>query len=587
MSRVLIVVFLLAILAWPALALDPARSLDLYDLDVWRDGLPQYLVRAVCQTRDGYLWFATMEGLVRFNGLTFEIFDQRNTPALRSARIRALYEARDGALWIATVGGGVVRRQNGRFTVLTKENGLADDSVISIVETSDGLWIGTANGLNRYRDGRMTQYLAGQEISALAAGRDGSLWIGTTKGLYRNFAPVVPDPVDALAIARDGTVWAGARDHVLRIAPGRATRESIALPIATVYVHHVIEDSRGTIWLATSPGGLLRLRDGKFDLLDKTKGLPSSSVRALAEDREGSLWIGTDSGLARLEDLKFVTYTARHGLPEDNVRVVTEARDGGLWVGTYGGGLGRLRDGRMTRFTTKDGLASDKIDALAALRDGTLLVSTPRGVQTLRDGRFEAFTLDRPTGPDVRVMLESRNGDLWLGTYDGLLQVRGRTILQRLRTGLKPHSEDDVFDAISRTLGVQFRKRDVIGGGNRILLVDDDLINLHIASQLLSQLGFAVTVAHDGREALALLDASPFDAVLLDIEMPGMDGRATVKEIRAREACLDLPVIAMSAHGRDVLVAGMTDYLAKPIDAAGLGEVMARYLGSAAAKPPR
>ena len=472
MLRTLLAAALLAILAWPSFALDPARPLDLYDVDVWRDGLPQYLVRAVHQTRDGYLWFATMEGLVRFNGLTFEVFDQRNTPALRTSRIRGLHESRDGALWIATAGGGVVRHHEGRFTALTKADGLADDSVVAIAETRDALWFATANGLSRYRDGRFTTHLAGTEITALAAEANGTLWIGSARGLLHDVSLVASDPIDALMIARDGTIWAGARDHVLRIARDRSSQESIAMPVTTAYVHDILEDSRGTIWLATSPGGLLRLRGGRFELLDKTRGLPSSSVRALAEDREGSLWIGTDSGLARLADRKFVTYTTRHGLPEDNVRVVAEAREGGLWIGTYGGGLahlrdhvvtrlgeptfvrtlledaegtlwvgtdsglGKLSDGRMTTLTTKDGLASDKIDALAALRDGTLLVSTPRGVQMLRDGRFETFLVGEAAGPDVRVMLESESGDLWLGTYDGLVQVRDRRIVQRLREGL-------------------------------------------------------------------------------------------------------------------------------------------------------
>ena len=471
MVRIFLTAALLGILACPTLALDPARPLDLYDIAVWRDGLPQYLVRAVLQTRDGYLWFGTMEGLVRFNGLTFEVFDHRNTPALRTARIRGLYESRDGSLWIATAGGGVVRHHEGRFTALTKADGLADDSVIAIAETRDGLWFATMNGLSRYRDGRFITHHAGTEITALAAEANGTVWVGSAQGLLRDFALVAPDPIDALRIARDGTVWAGARDHVLRIAPDRS-RTTIATPVPTAYIHDILEDSRGTIWLATSPGGLLRLREGGFDVLAKTDGLPSSSVRALAEDREGSLWIGTDSGLARVGDRKFVTYTTRHGLPEANVRVVTEARDGGLWVGTYGGGLAHLRDGVVTRFgertfvrtlledaagtlwigtdsglgrlrggaltilTTKDGLAGDKIDALTELRDGTLLVSTPRTVQMLRDGRFETFVLGGSTIADVRVVLESRSGDVWLGTYDGLLQVRGRKLVRRLRDGL-------------------------------------------------------------------------------------------------------------------------------------------------------
>ena len=90
-------------------ALDPATPLGQYGLDAWQEGLPQNSVHAVLQSRDGYLWLGTYEGLVRFNGVSFVVFDTRNTPALRCNSVWALHEDRQGTLWAATLGGGVAR----------------------------------------------------------------------------------------------------------------------------------------------------------------------------------------------------------------------------------------------------------------------------------------------------------------------------------------------------------------------------------------------------------------------------------------------------------------------------------------------
>jgi ligand-binding sensor domain-containing protein len=78
-----------------------------YVHNVWQtqQGLPQNSVFTIVQTRDGYLWLATQEGLVRFDGIRFTIFDKRNTPQIKANNIQALYEDQEGALWAGTEGG--------------------------------------------------------------------------------------------------------------------------------------------------------------------------------------------------------------------------------------------------------------------------------------------------------------------------------------------------------------------------------------------------------------------------------------------------------------------------------------------------
>jgi CheY-like chemotaxis protein len=106
-----------------------------------------------------------------------------------------------------------------------------------------------------------------------------------------------------------------------------------------------------------------------------------------------------------------------------------------------------------------------------------------------------------------------------------------------------------------------------------VLLVEDNIINERVATAMLEKRGCRVSVAHDGGEALAACEAGAFDAVLMDMQMPVMDGLEATRRLREREALggwLRTPVLAMTANAMDedrdaCLAAGMDDFLAKPI----------------------
>ena len=93
------------------------------------NGLPQNTVRSVTQTHDGYLWLTTFDGLVRFNGVHFKVFNTNNTKGLISNRFTALYEDHDGTLWIGTNDGGLTLYRDGAFTSYTSKDGLPSDQI--------------------------------------------------------------------------------------------------------------------------------------------------------------------------------------------------------------------------------------------------------------------------------------------------------------------------------------------------------------------------------------------------------------------------------------------------------------------------
>ncbi|NGZ28835.1 MAG: response regulator, partial [Magnetococcales bacterium] len=124
----------------------------------------------------------------------------------------------------------------------------------------------------------------------------------------------------------------------------------------------------------------------------------------------------------------------------------------------------------------------------------------------------------------------------------------------------------------SRELGGGTELQEVVSriGGAEILLVEDNAINQQVAKEILEGVGLRVTVANHGEEALALLAGHSFDAVLMDIQMPVMDGYTATRRLREQACYQELPVIAMTAHAmtgdrEKSLAAGMNDHVAKPI----------------------
>src|SRR6185295_15087592 len=132
-----------------ALALDSRRDLSQFRHEVWltENGLPQNTVHALAQTKDGYIWIGTEEGLARFDGIKFTVFDKQNTPEFKSNYIRTLLADRLGALWIGTAE-GLVRMLDGKFTLFTTDEGLPSNAIQAVYEDRESnLWVATATGL--------------------------------------------------------------------------------------------------------------------------------------------------------------------------------------------------------------------------------------------------------------------------------------------------------------------------------------------------------------------------------------------------------------------------------------------------------
>ena len=466
-------------------ALEPTTPLAGYARQSWvmESGLPQNTVQALTQTRQGFLWFGTEAGLVRFDGNAFAVFDRASSPALPGSDIRCLLQASDGALWVGT-SEGLARWQNGDVTTFNGSSGLPGDSVRSLVETTSGaLWAWTDLGLARF-DGKqflpasLAEGLPPGAITSLAADHQGGLWVATTQGVavHRGgqWNPARPatragldgpyrvtvDSTGAILLADSAGVFQRQQSRWTELAPLASPPDggiqflqllpqgelAIASPsqlmllrggrllqlfatgreLPGTRIQTLFRDREGCLWIGTN-SGLARLAASKLQILPVTDPLARGSILNLLEDREGNLWVGTEtSGLHILRDQRFRNIGTREGLSSDATTTVVEDNAGVLWVGTNGAGLNAFTPGpggpgKVLNYTVRNGLLSDVILALAASPGGDLWVGTPDGLNLLRHGVVSSFTSADGLPDDfVRSLLVDADGSLWVGTRRGL-----------------------------------------------------------------------------------------------------------------------------------------------------------------------
>jgi signal transduction histidine kinase/CheY-like chemotaxis protein/ligand-binding sensor domain-containing protein len=431
-----------------AAALDPLRAITQYRHLTWTDriGLPGQAVYDICQLHDGYLYLRTGSRLVRFDGVRFTPIDLRldDRPIHESAK--AIRLAANNQLLIRT-SSRTLRYWGGEFSEALAPAPVPDGSARSIFETADRrIWIGSDCELFVARNGQLQSAVKNTGlVRSFFEDLDHNLWVGTSIGLLRfhnGNLMHTPDQFAALkdvrAITSDwnSNLWIGTGTGLFRMAKGKAP-EPIRLPILEGQeINALTADFQNNMWIGTGKAGLVRLKNGKWQVLTAAQGLTSNTVLSLKEDFEGSLWIGTDSGLDQLRDTRFITFTAREGLPHDDTYAVLATRAGSVYVTTHDG-LARWQDGKMTVITTKEGLQNNYCTALYESKDGAVWIGTGSGLSRIKDGRLHPLPNPGLKDPCILAIGEDDEGIIATTSTSDYLRLRdGQVAADPART---PH----------------------------------------------------------------------------------------------------------------------------------------------------
>ena len=434
---------LAAWLASGAFALDPRKSLTQYSRTMWTQerGLPQDTIRAITQTKDGYLWLGTDEGLARFDGYEFVVFNKTKGD-LPDNSITALAAANDGGLWIGT-SNGLTQYRDGRFQTFTVKHGLPDAAITALLADREGtLWIVAGVFLSRYQNGRFTSFKPDSDIpvsSARAVCEDANhdLWVAGFSRVVRRtggkFLTVMQAEVlDGMVVLtmmadRDNNIWIGGNKGIIRrSANGEIRKYGMRDGLPDPAVRALWADGDGNIWAGTN-NGMARLQGPRFVTSGRDNPEDSDEVRCLFEDREGDLWIGANGGLSRWRNDIFMVYGKPEGLPSDVPNAVFQDPRGSVWVGFNDLGLMLFSGSQSRRYTTHEGLPDNVIFQIRGGLKRDLLIATRSGVARMEAGKFRTY---HPPDPLARTAvfdaIEDAQGALWLATPGGLSVVRGK-----------------------------------------------------------------------------------------------------------------------------------------------------------------
>lgn len=426
-------------------ALNPRRALTQYTRTVWTQehGLPQDTIRAIAQTKDGYLWLGTDEGLARFDGYDFVVFSKENG-ALPSNSVTSLCAAQDGGLWIGTPGGLTYSRDR-KFVTYTKKDGMADTFVNSITEDRAGsLWIAAGISLSRFRNGTFTNYSTRdgfpiESMRTVYLGRSGILYAAGYSGVARlagdKFVPVIGpgdigrDIVGSLTEDHQGNLWvAGNFGLWMRSPDGNLRLFQIKDGLPDNFVRSIWQDRDGNLWAGTN-GGLARLENNRFVRNPLASSAERDWVRCIYEDAQGNLWVGMNSGLNRLRDDMFAIYGETEGLPSDEPTTVYQDHAGRIWIGFHDRGLAQLGGAKPRVYTIRDGLPSNEIFSIREDHQGDLLIATREGPSRMHDGHFFNQVLEDPMHRRLAFdFLENRAGKLFVAMPGGLNELSGGSV---------------------------------------------------------------------------------------------------------------------------------------------------------------
>ncbi len=442
--KILFVVISIVIIPLPLQAQRMAIEFDRITVE---DGLSQSTIYCILQDSKGFMWFGTEDGLNRYDGYSFKVFnhDPNIRGSLSNNRVISMIEDKDGRLWFATIGGGLCRFDYSTETFVSYKhnpddpNSISIDRIMCIAEDSKGrLWIGTAEGgLNCYDplNGSFKHYINSENnrsvlpsniIRSLYFDRSGQLYIGTNSGIAK-YDPKQDTFSPFIVRTENGN------EYPLRV------------------VRRFLEDNHGNLWIATDEDGLIlynpKNETFRIFLKNQKGGLASNTIHDLYLDDEGILWIGTFGGLQRysIESNTFYTYEYNMADPRsissNLIRSIYEDRTGVLWIGTYNNGINKfnLRNKKFIVYRNEPGnpfsLPSTTIRAIAEDKEGNIWIgSFGEGLIKLNP-QTESFINYKHNPQDnnsisnnyITAIAIDYDGIIWLATNDGLCYFNQKT----------------------------------------------------------------------------------------------------------------------------------------------------------------
>ncbi|WP_158677942.1 ligand-binding sensor domain-containing diguanylate cyclase [Pseudoalteromonas sp. T1lg76] len=393
-----------------------------------------YMINFALRVSDGALWLALEDGGVvrRYQGQDLHF--------LTGASTYHVLEQGD-KVWVASSDGLYVYQNGQMQRPETTNNALNGMTYKLALDHNQRLLVGAEQGIWREENRGfklLDKALKHESVSAVMVDYRGDIWFGTINhGLFR-YSEFGLEKLDAnvglpsnriLSLLEDQerSIWIGTNAGLFRLRQAPFTTLSHSRGLSGDYVRTLLSHSDGYLYLGTS-NGLNRYQNGRATPLGQRPGAPIS-VLSLTSASDGGIYVGTyTDGLMYFDGRKLTSYLNRDtGLPSNEVRAVLEQDDGGVWIGTAGGLVHRDRHGQLQFFTDEDGLPGNFIMALSEDYKGRIWVGTGVGLGYFEQGQFYRLSLDEQFDTEYAFGFLMEPGQVWMATDRGLVRYNGET----------------------------------------------------------------------------------------------------------------------------------------------------------------
>ncbi|HMS33080.1 MAG TPA: two-component regulator propeller domain-containing protein [Ignavibacteria bacterium] len=442
-------------------------------------GFSNDLVYCICQDSRGFIWFGTMFGLVRFDGVNYKTYrnDPLDSNTLSNDDIISIFEDRNGNMWFGTYNGGLNKyeRDSGKFIRYIHDagnaNSIGSNTVWEICQDKDGtMWFATeGGGLNRFENGMFYSYkkdtlnsygtISGNFIQSVAADKEGNIWAGTfATGLNKldkvknTFTNYRNDSDNATSLSNNfvtsiftdskGQFWLGTGGGgINKFDPIEGKFKSFKNDqndpnsISSNFINSISENPPGVLLIATQNGlNKFDISNGKFEKisLDPLKSSGNENVTAFIKDKSGVIWVSSyNEGLYKIQ---YPPEKFKSMLSGNNIKCIFEDRAGRLWIGTAGDGLLMSEDNGknfisvlIKKNAALVSISNNKVNSIAEDNNNNIWVGTENGLIKLdKTGRYLYKLINDPKNETsvnsnrILKILCDRSGELWIGTDRGL-----------------------------------------------------------------------------------------------------------------------------------------------------------------------
>ena len=410
-----------------------------YDVD---DGLPQSIISGLMQDSYGYLWIPTNEGVAKFDGLHFKVYNK--TTGFPFRLITGVVENKPGEIWIASLGTGLWRLKDNKFEQINFDPKLQHYGINFLVKTHDGeILLGAEpGGLYVFRNDSLFLHLSDQDgtlqgpIISAAKDNSGNYWIGSFRdglqvfyGHEKKMQFTIKDglptnEIRSILPLNTYKVWVGTNKGLFVIGnPEFTDRWNKLFP--ETFVSSIYTRDNKNIWvtLSSKPGGVVHIVNNHIkEILQPNVGFFSKCVLS---GNYGALFVGSYQGLFVYPDRNFQNYGKESGLTDTYIKAINEDCNGNLLVSTKNDGIFRLNKNHFERIGKVDSVFNGNSIFCIRHFNKKVWVGTARGLFILKNNQLVKNKLTKFfNGMTVR-RIESLDDKIYI--------VTGRHIYQLMR----------------------------------------------------------------------------------------------------------------------------------------------------------